>query len=56
MAGLSLIIADGHQLVRTGLCKLLAEQTDLHVAAQCRTGKEALAYARRRHAASPRFS
>jgi DNA-binding NarL/FixJ family response regulator len=43
MAALSLIIADDHQLVRTGLCKLLAEQTDLRVVAQCRTGKEALA-------------
>lgn len=43
MPALSLIIADDHQLVRAGLCKFIAEQTDLHVVAQCRTGKETLA-------------
>ncbi len=42
MQALSLIIADDHSLVRAGLCKLLAEQKDLAVVAQCRTGKETL--------------
>jgi two-component system, NarL family, invasion response regulator UvrY len=43
MQALSLIIADDHQLVRSGLCKLIDAQGDLKVVAQCRTGKEALA-------------
>jgi two-component system invasion response regulator UvrY len=43
MAALSLIIADDHQLVRTGLCNLISAQTDLQVVDQCRTGKETLA-------------
>jgi two-component system, NarL family, invasion response regulator UvrY len=42
MPALSLIIADDHQLVRTGLCKLIDAQSDLNVVAQCRTGKETL--------------
>jgi two-component system, NarL family, invasion response regulator UvrY len=42
MPALNLIIADDHHLVRSGLCKLIAEQSDLHVAAQCRTGRETL--------------
>jgi DNA-binding NarL/FixJ family response regulator len=43
MPALSLIVADDHHLVRAGLSKLISEQTDLRVVAQCRTGKEALA-------------
>ena len=43
MPALSVIVADDHALVRTGLCKMLGEQSDLRVVAQCRTGKEALA-------------
>jgi two-component system, NarL family, invasion response regulator UvrY len=42
MPALSLIIADDHQLVRTGLCKLIEAQSDLNVVAQCRNGKETL--------------
>lgn len=43
MAALSLIITDDHQLVRAGLCNLIAAQPDLQVAAECRNGKETLA-------------
>ncbi len=43
MPALSLIIADDHQLVRAGLCKMIEAQSDLRVVAQCRTGTEALA-------------
>ena len=42
MPALNLIIADDHQLVRSGLCKLIAQHSDLHVAAECRTGRETL--------------
>jgi DNA-binding NarL/FixJ family response regulator len=42
MPALSLIIADDHQLVRSGLAELFDAQDDLRVVAQCRTGKEAL--------------
>ena len=43
MPAINLIIADDHHLVRSGLCKLIAQHSDLHVAAECRTGREALA-------------
>lgn len=43
MAALSLIIADDHHLVRTGLRHLIDAQSDFEVVAQCRTGKETLA-------------
>jgi two-component system, NarL family, invasion response regulator UvrY len=43
MPALSLIIADDHQLVRAGICELMAAQSDFKVVAQCRTGKETLA-------------
>ena len=39
----SVIIADDHQLVRTGLKQVIASQPDLRVVAECRTGKEVLA-------------
>ena len=42
MPALNLIIADDHHLVRSGLCKLIAQHSDLHVAAECGTGREAL--------------
>jgi DNA-binding NarL/FixJ family response regulator len=42
MPTINLIIADDHQLVRSGLSKLITEQPDLHLVAQCRTGREAL--------------
>jgi DNA-binding NarL/FixJ family response regulator len=43
MPALSLIVADDHQLVRSGICELMAAQPDFKVVAQCRTGKETLA-------------
>jgi two-component system, NarL family, invasion response regulator UvrY len=43
MPALSVIITDDHPLVRSGICRMLAEQPDLNVVAQCRSGKEALA-------------
>ena len=42
MPALNLIIADDHHLVRSGLCKLIAKHSDLHVAAECGTGRETL--------------
>ncbi len=42
MPALSVIIADDHALVRSGLSKILGEQADLRVVAQCRTGRETL--------------
>jgi two-component system, NarL family, invasion response regulator UvrY len=43
MPALSLIIADDHHLVRAGLCKLIAAQSDLQVLCECCTGKETIA-------------
>jgi two-component system invasion response regulator UvrY len=42
MPTINLIIADDHQLVRAGLAKLIAEQSDLHLVAQCSSGRETL--------------
>jgi len=42
MPALNLIIADDHHLVRSGLCKLIAQHPDLQVVAECRTGRETL--------------
>src|SRR5688572_22428664 len=42
MPAFNLIVADDHQLVRAGLVKLIAEQSDLHLVAECRTGRETL--------------
>ena len=39
MPALNIIIADDHHLVRSGLCKLVAQHSDLSVAAECRTGE-----------------
>lgn len=43
MPALSVIISDDHPLVRSGLSRMLEEQSDLRVVAQCRTGRETLA-------------
>jgi DNA-binding NarL/FixJ family response regulator len=43
MPALSVIVADDHPLIRSGICRMMAEQSDLKIVAQCRTGKEALA-------------
>ena len=43
MPALSVIIADDHQLILSGLSNLIAAQTDLKVTAQCRSGRETLA-------------
>ena len=42
MPALSVIISDDHPLVRSGLNRMLEEQSDLRVVAQCRTGRETL--------------
>jgi len=43
MPSLSVILADDHQVVRSGLKQLIGAQPDLKVVADCRTGKETLA-------------
>jgi DNA-binding NarL/FixJ family response regulator len=40
---LSLIVADDHQMVRTGMRQMLTAHSDLRVVADCRTGKETIA-------------
>jgi two-component system, NarL family, invasion response regulator UvrY len=42
MPALNLIISDDHHLVRSGLCKLISQHSDLRVAAECATGRETL--------------
>jgi DNA-binding NarL/FixJ family response regulator len=41
-AALRILIADDHQIVRSGLRQLIAGQRDMQVVAECRTGREVL--------------
>jgi len=42
MPALRVLIADDHQIVRSGLKQIIAGQTDLQLVAECRTGREVL--------------
>jgi DNA-binding NarL/FixJ family response regulator len=41
-AALRVLVADDHQIVRSGLRQMIAGQRDMEVAAECRTGREVL--------------
>ena len=42
MTAVRVLVADDHQVVRSGLRQMLAQETDLEVVGECRTGKEVL--------------
>lgn len=39
---ISVLIVDDHQLVRTGLCRMIDDETDMHIIAEASTGEEAI--------------
>lgn len=43
---IKVMVVDDHELVRTGICRMLADHTDIEVIGQASTGEEALLYAR----------
>jgi len=45
MCAVSLLIADDHEIVRRGLCALVAEQSGWKIVAEAKDGREALAKA-----------
>ncbi|MEB3766936.1 response regulator [Acinetobacter sp. MD2] len=46
---ISVLVVDDHELVRTGICRMLADHTDLNVIGQAESGEEALTIARIHH-------
>ncbi len=42
MAALRVLIADDHQVVRSGLRQMIASQVDMQLVGECRTGREVL--------------
>lgn len=46
---ISVLVVDDHELVRTGICRMLADQVDINVIGQAESGEEALTLAREHH-------
>ncbi|WP_343597447.1 response regulator [Acinetobacter sp.] len=46
---ISVLVVDDHELVRTGICRMLADHADLNVIGQAESGEEALTLARVHH-------
>ncbi|MEB3753314.1 response regulator [Acinetobacter sp. MD2(2019)] len=46
---ISVLVVDDHELVRTGICRMLADHSDLHIIGQAESGEEALTIARIHH-------
>lgn len=47
MPALRVLIADDHQIVRSGLKQIIAAQNDMELAGECRTGREVLDHLRK---------
>lgn len=46
---ISVLVVDDHELVRTGICRMLADHAEVEVIGQAESGEEALALARQHH-------
>ncbi|MBF7681749.1 response regulator [Acinetobacter sp. B5B] len=46
---ISVLVVDDHELVRTGICRMLADQVGIHVIAEAESGEDALALAKQHH-------
>nr|WP_269090981.1 response regulator [Acinetobacter sp. ME22] len=46
---ISVLVVDDHELVRTGICRMLADHADVEVIGQAESGEEALILARQHH-------
>ncbi|AOA59617.1 response regulator transcription factor GacA [Acinetobacter larvae] len=43
---IKVLVVDDHELVRTGICRMLDDQSDIHVIGQAESGEEAIALVR----------
>lgn len=46
---ISVLVVDDHELVRTGICRMLADHVEIEVIGQAESGEEALSLARQHH-------
>lgn len=46
---ISVLVVDDHELVRTGICRMLADQVEIKVIGQAESGEDALNLARQHH-------
>ena len=43
---ITVLVVDDHELVRTGICRMLEDQLDIQVIGQAESGEEAIALVR----------
>lgn len=46
---ITVLVVDDHELVRTGICRMLEDQTDIQVIGQAESGEEAITIVRQQH-------
>lgn len=46
---ITVLVVDDHELVRTGICRMLEDQTGVEVIGQAESGEEAIAIVRQQH-------
>lgn len=46
---ITVLVVDDHELVRTGICRMLEDQTDIQVIGQAESGEEAITIVRQHH-------
>ena len=46
---ITVLVVDDHELFRTGICRMLEEQSDIQVIGQAESGEEAIAIVRQQH-------
>lgn len=46
---ISVLVVDDHELVRTGICRMLEDQVGIHVIAEAESGEDALALTKQHH-------
>lgn len=46
---ITVLVVDDHELVRTGICRMLEDHTDVEVIGQAESGEEAIAIVRQQH-------
>ena len=46
---ITVLVVDDHELVRTGICRMLEDHPDVDVVGQAESGEEAIALVRQKH-------
>lgn len=46
---ITVLVVDDHELVRTGICRMLEDHPDVEVVGQAESGEEAIALVRQKH-------